>query len=453
MADESSLIDGTDLDAVLDGGTFSSTNPTFETPTAGFLDSSWSCQFVPVPRAISPTTGFYYLYDRIYNQQVSSVIKDDKIFHLIQIDKRKPKDLVLSLDNSGLATFRRWGAMTQLEDGTTNFVLNSDNFTGVFPVTFRQTSGDFHEFLDFAGGSLAKHMNLAVSTRLEGKDAATTNFVYNYYNPPVTGYSRNPNFFLSGIDLSFLPNWNSNRNSPAWCGVLITPRHILISSHTASYPAGGYVQVGDEFHFTSMDNVSYSRTVVAATGFPWGFYPSSGYLYSYFGPNGPDISVLQLDSDLPSDIKPIKIIPTGTPHYLPTTRLGSLAHSSFPEYLSETGWAPQYAVSVNQFRIGGIKYLASDFTYPAIAMNTSRYVTEPYEDFMQVAITNDSSSPVFLLVNDEAILTHLISFSSSAGTNVAIFANHINDFIQQMGSSHRLTTGDFSSFTYYSSFL
>ncbi len=429
--------DGGNLDGILDGGSFSGSQPTYETPTAGFKDFSFVLDATNTPRAGDiASSGLATFRDRLYNHQHSNIIKDDKLFTLTVNDNIRPEDITISFEDTGVATTRAWGLVTHLINGTGKLFATSDSYSTSKTLSFVATSGFFDTFLSYAPGSFSYSHENYLRGLLNVADPAINIGLYSAYNPATTGYVRNSNFLLNGVDVSFLASWNSVRNAPDWQGIAITPRHVLFPTHV-----GIYFVSGSLLHFTSMDNNTYVRTVED--------YQNLTILY-------PDLLVARLDQDLPADIKPIKIWSSGKANYLPST-IGDI--ELFPDF---SGNSVAFNTSfplccwINKRRNLYVRYLNSAAS-PCPDLMESRVTYSQYDpnsEFFAETESEDSGTPIFLILNGEPVLLFMVHYMGGGGVNLSCYTSEITGMIHTLSpsSSYPLSLvgpSDLTSFTFY----
>lgn len=248
--------------------------------------------------------------------------------------------------------------------------------------------------------TLAAAVTAEVAALLAGKTppsfSGSPPFPSSIVNIFGTNGRHNPNIWAAGIDLTCIPR-NGSTN-----GVLVTPRDMIYAAHFGS-SAPTFVDSGGTAH---------SRTTVATAVIP-----------------GTDILVSTLNADLPSGVRPCKLLPSNIRSYSPPPT-GSLTQGNrYP------------MVFTNQDRtllIGGVYGYGNSVSLgPAISSTFSGW-SYPLRQF-------DSGSGVFLIVNGQlGLITnwHTTSFGPVHSDNIS----QINAAIAANGSPHSVSTIDLSEF-------
>ena len=145
-------------------------------------------------------------------------------------------------------------------------------------------------FDGYVEGSVARILSDAVLGRISGTEQMNlfTNWTTLGANAPAPTLTRNTNCWAHGLDLSgvsigttLFGSWTSANK-----GALITKRHVVAAHHWLNY-TGGFI--GMKFRFLSVDNIVYERTVVGKDVYD-------------------DIEIYTLDADLPSTVRPLKVV-------------------------------------------------------------------------------------------------------------------------------------------------
>jgi len=199
-------------------------------------------------------------------------------------------------------------------------------------------------------------------------------------------------------------------------GTLISPRHVAYSAHAQQF--GGYIR------FVTMDNQVITRTVSNTTSLSG--FGISGSVY-------PDIAIGVLDSDVPSSIGFAKILPSGW-----NSKIPSLYKKDLP------------ILALDKEKKALIQSLYSLTTRSGV--NGALAQTRPPAEFQrkvfyEPTINGDSSSPFFLIINNQLVLVTTASYNG--GTNYQYYKNEINSLMTTLGGGYQLTEIDLSSFPSY----
>ncbi len=205
-----------------------------------------------------------------------------------------------------------------------------------------------------------------IDSLLAGKtpSVATQHFFSAYDNTAHT-YTRNPDCFAAGIDLTCVSVANSanadGTGGNRGCVTLITPSHGVTNHHF-----GQPYQVGVIHYFVDRSNTVYARKVVKTA--------QAG---------AEDIEVVTFDSPLPAAIRPAPLFPAGT--------------------MARTLPAGTPLLATNQQKQAVVTELAGMMglelaVRPALANNRRPWTASP------PAVLGDSDSPTFAVIGPRALL-------------------------------------------------
>lgn len=325
--------------------------------------------------------------------------------------------LITCLDPD-IATISEDGTITRISEGIARFTVTESGVTKQITVDLRnKTDGaTVNEFVSVQAGALAEHLSLQVDSRIDGSMTMAANgLLYSTQDHAGQGYTRNPNFWGNGIDLTCISPWNSNAGARK-AGTAITPRHIVNAAH---YEYG----LGTVVRFVTADNQVVNRTVVGKKRHP------------DYTPYYPDLTIYTLDSDLPASITPCKVMPSDWDTYITEGNLN--------------GTRPA-ALGLDQEEKGLIIDLASERSF--------RTSTDPTRlIFDESKIIGDSGNPAFVIVDGELVLVTAWTFGGAgSGTSIADHIADLNQMISDADAQAGVSTGytvtesDFSSFPTFS---
>lgn len=215
-----------------------------------------------------------------------------------------------------------------------------------------------------------------------------------YYTNDNITYTRSALHILNGIDITGINNqyYDTIHNTSGGTATLISPRHVFSAAHW--HPV-----VGSSIKWVDANSIVYTRTVVSE----WVDYSTDHW-------------VGLLDSDLPSSIKPLKVFPSNYLTYLPAQPF-------------EIGGIPAYSIftSYNMITLGVYTdrppYIATGGmggSFEKVISPIQTGVTDYYD-----AITSfqwngvfGSGTPVFTVINNEAVLLFCYWYGGYAGCNV-----------------------------------
>ncbi|WOO43163.1 hypothetical protein [Rubellicoccus peritrichatus] len=307
------------------------------------------------------------------------------------------------------------GNVTRITPGRAKFAIRTKRarILLTLDLTDKTDMPEVKEYISPTSGSLLAHMADQVDSRINsGMSIAENGYLYTSQDPSGS-YTRNPNFWASGLDLTCISPWNSN-GGVRKAGTLITPRHVLLAAHYE-------VPVGTNFVFVNMAGNVVKRTAIGKQRHPQ---------YSVFGA---DITVYTLNSDVPSSITPCKVLP-----------------QDYYEQIVNEKFVRPGALGLDQEEKGLIIDWFRDgyFEYPT---DSDRAI------FDEKKISGDSGNPAFVLINDELVLITVWTFGGAgSGTFVTDELATLNQMIMDSDADAGITpTGytmqeiDLSSFPSY----
>lgn len=253
---------------------------------------------------------------------------------------------------------------------------------------------------------------IAVDSRIANKSATTSRNIFTTMNPSLSTYVRNVNCWAYDIDLTCISPWNNVAalQGQQGHGTVITPRHIILADHTNSrYGVGATVR------YVTTDNQIIDRTVVALSGI--------GQLSNS---NRTDIAVGLLNSDLPSTIKPCKVLPDNYGLYYAANNTsrrnpGMMTNQYKQAFVGDTNTIQPQTINV-----------LATFYSPT---NAKR------QEFYGSIIGGDSGAPNFIIVNNELVLQCLWWFATPSGPSVWFNKSTINQLISAVDASYGINTG------------
>jgi hypothetical protein len=229
---------------------------------------------------------------------------------------------------------------------------------------------------------LYKHADTSITTRLAEVTASDFKNIYTTQNHTLSTYVRNPNCWCYDLadKMSCISPWNNAVGSPGGTtggGVLITPRHVYMTTHFQ-------LSAGTIIRFVSQNNQIVDRTIVETYSHPL-YNPSTANF---------DITVGLLDTAVPSSIIPARVVPLNFHDYfiqqlIPLNGLWTVA---FPAAGSLYTDQEEKALVIDHFMSSTAFH---EFSAPTNTLKVSAY--EPI-------ITGDSGNPVFYIINNELVL-------------------------------------------------
>ena len=339
-----------------------------------------------------------------------------------------------SVNDEAIATVDQSGNLTWVSDGTvrTKIIGGGAILTELVEVK-KIVSDDQNIFHEWVTGCFLGHISEKVDSRIMGLDPVVTKPQFSTLDHSSRTFIRNPDCWLT-VDSSGVSVSNSRSNGQR-AGTLITQRHLLVAGH---FP----LSVGDVVWFTSDDglNNTYSRTVLQTKR-----HPDYSNVY-------PDFTMCVLDSDLPSDIKFIKVAPSDI-----ETRFSQIVDGR------------PAGVIITQDKlasVGGFSSMQASVTL----LPPVRFPDDPggnvenaelRQTFYQGAVQYDSGSFMGFIADvgegDELVLSSVLSFNyfGYTGTHVAPFIADLNqlifdvDALAGISTGYTVTEADLSSYPTY----
>lgn len=271
-------------------------------------------------------------------------------------------------------------------------------------VSFRRPSGG-----GLSLGDLAEHAATQIDSRIATANPATDKAIFSVLDHATPAYTRNATCWAADLNLTPLSPWNSDgaNEKPV---LAISPRHVLMATHYS--PA-----VSSTVRFIAADNTIVTRTITDIESLPIesGFYP--------------DLTIGLLDSDLPSSIGFVKVLPAGWEFRLPL--------SPDPVFIVDQDENALVA-DMNNLTV------VSPFMFGAVSPSDATRL-----DFYETVISGDSGHPVFLIINGELVVVSVLTGVIS-GTSVAGYRDELNALMTTLGGGYQLTEVSLAAFDLYS---
>ena len=323
-----------------------------------------------------------------------------------------------------IATIDNEGVVSYVSEGVASFIANIDGFKFPLNLSVGYTpNGSSQTFNRWVVGSLGEHMSESLDSLLVGKTKATNGKLLDVVNYVDGVFNRDVGCWASSLDLTGVAVANSRSNGRR-SATALTKRHVGFAKH---YP----LLAGDTVSFLTDGNEVINRNVLSVLSLP-----DSDVIY-------PDLSIALLDSDLPVNIAPLKVLPFNTmTEYVPSMTDGRLASFFFDQDQNvNVADIVYYGASLSS----GRKYFV--FERPVL---TDRL------EFNELVVVGDSSKPCFVIINGEPVLCGFFTYGGGgAGTAIGGFLNEINSLILSIDAANGVSTGytlteaNLSSFTSY----
>lgn len=291
---------------------------------------------------------------------------------------------------------------------TLRMTTGSSKYEAAITTTSTPTT-TVDEIQGAVAGSLREHLNAEIDGRIAGKTASAALPIFSTQNHGTATYVRNTGGWAADVDLTAISPWNSDAGTNK-AGVAISPRHVLFATHY-------YPMVGCTLRFIAADNTVVTRTLTAVEPLTL----VSGYY--------PDLTVGKLDSDLPSSISFVKILPDDWEDYLPTLdRLEVPVCGTDQEEKLLVMEMPQMSTSIAMRLPTGAARRA----------------------FNEAIVGGDSGNPAMMIINDELVLLTCWTYGGAGkGTSVNWQHTAIDAAMTSLGGGYTLTDVDLSAYATY----
>lgn len=312
-----------------------------------------------------------------------------------------PSGIVTLGGASNLWTYQASGMVTLTLTTPTRTYSQTVNLWATGQVTTRTLTGN-------TSGSLRAHLIAQTDTRAASFSAINERArLWADWNPG-TSYTRSTACWVSGVDMTPVAVWNSQTAAfgNSWRGqTLISPRHYIGAAHWA-------VPTGTVLHFVTSSNTVVARTITDRQTIA-----------------GTDIVIGVLDSDVPGSISFARVLPDAWATKLPTLSLFEYPCVSLDQ--GQNAWMRE------------LRILDAN-------VNCQRPEIFSRNTFYKDAISGDSGSPCFLIVNNKMVL--LCCWYGGGGGSGPFLTHHraaINAAMTALGGGYQLTDVDLSGFTSY----
>jgi hypothetical protein len=317
---------------------------------------------------------------------------------------------------------------TRVADGTAQINFHTAWVSrGVKFAVSRQGGTTSSVFNGFQPGSLAKHICDSIDAKLTGTPSVRKPQYLG--DPAVFGhFTRNPDRWTLGWDLSCLSVWNSyaDEGKPDVAtgnmmgGTLISPKHVLFNAHYVPVVPGNR-----DLWFVAEDGEVMKATAVATA--------------LWIDPTVADIAVLTLQNPLPSKFKPAKVLPLNFQNYLPF----SVADAN------GTDITPRIPVlTANQDKQIGVSELYAHYPAQRTAVSLIVPAGTPRSSFVTYLRNHDSSHPGFTVVNGDVVVLGGWQYGG-AGTFCNLNNSTNRSAINTAIAPYSLTEVDLSAFPTY----
>lgn len=344
--------------------------------------------------------------------------------------------------NESVATINSQGVISVISDGevviTVTITSDTDgvSISNSIPVYVSTSTGASIDYIQSATGSAGKAFNDSLETLISSSDPATAKPRFSSRDLSTKTFTRNEDFWGTSLSNLSAISPNNSRSANKRSGTAITKRHIICAAH---YP----LYVGDTIDFVS--NVSGSATATTRTIKRMKMHPlyagsSGGYKY--------DIQICLLDSDLPSDIDIMEILPNNSEDY--TGQYGWMGTASVVFDKEQKGITKLQAALISGFNTTPPKSMLNGLSYRPEAIgfsSTSDFVstyplsnTNKLYKLNEEVVSGDSGSPNCFVLGSKLVLIGVNTFPAG-GTYLPPFISDINQLITDVDTLDGISTG------------
>ena len=298
-------------------------------------------------------------------------------------------------------------------------------------------------------------MNDSVFTAINGYDASTDKLMFNNFGTSSLMTRTTNNWMHDLVGSTGISPFNGKTTGGVYGarmgGALITPRHVIFARHYV-------LPVNNVIYFYDRNSVRHTRVITANA-------------YHGMGSAAGDYYVAVLDSDLPSEIEPLKVFPFDLYKYFDPSQLTLSAYSGLEGRFAFSDDLPiihtdqeeksliARATSIDVGTIGIAGFDEYPDTYDSGDLGKMQYGT-PIDTDLQAwnepLINGDSGTPHMGLIDDELILFGP-TYTTSRVDSIVNLRTH-NDINKLIGDAdtaagfntgYKLTSYDLTGFKQY----
>ena len=369
--------------------------------------------------------------------------------------------------NENIATVNAEGVLTVVSVGdviitvTVTRASDGEFKSNSIKVRVDINTGSSIDFITNTDGSAGKAFTDSLETLISNSDPATAKPRFSSRSIATKTFTRNEDFW--GIGLSNLSSIspNNSRGGQKRSGTALTKRHIITTAH---YP----LQAGDTIDFVANvggATTAVTRTIQKVKTHP--LYAGQSGNYSY------DVQLCLLDSDLPSNIDIMEVMPSNSTDYAGQYEFFSTAAACFDQeqkgltktlgkisdniYLGNTLKNHSFVTLMPYSMLNGISYRAHVFDFPVSSdfVSTKPLLnTDKLYELTEDIISGDSGCPNCFVLGSKLVLIGLHT-SAQGGTYLPSLISDINQLILDVDTLAGISTGytvtecDLSSYPTY----
>jgi hypothetical protein len=402
---------------------FAVSNPPSQAAQGYYRPAVFSCGTAQtVWRATGSLTGSGTTQDSIYSTGTTTKVTDVLIPTSVDLRRQATPVISATCSQPSLMTRVDGSDLWQLSgtfSGTqvVTITYSSSTQTIAQAVTVTGTSAAVSQFSSYVAGSLARHITDSMTTLMASKSLANNGPLYTSRNSnqgsmASTTWVRSGSCWLTsatGVTARAAAADADGFRTGSLGITAISSRHVLMANHARLWP-------GQTVYFVTASGSTITRTISAVSPAIY----SDGRSY--------DLCVGKLDSDLPSTIA-----------YLPVMPSGWVASK-----------APGIANGIPIVQVGDlnqttpVQSIISDGTYADVY----KYVTHNTrtDDWRHAAVIGDSGTPLCAIINNRLVL---LGLEGTGAASLSQLTGEINAAMTALGGSYQLTTVSLSGFTSY----
>lgn len=377
---------------------------------------------LPIPRSVGGLTGVHTIKDATFNITSEAAVYDDRQCILRWRGEAPEGAFVWQSSDATTATVDSEGFVTCLKSGVVRITVTLAEYSIWIDLTLTVAGGaSSYELISYVEGSLAKHTNDAVDTRLAGKNAATAKRLFTTQNHATKTYVRNPAAWPAdlGAALGCISPWNES-GGPTRAGVLITPSIIVFARHYQ-------INSGAVVRFVLPDGTVVERIMVSKRDYPQ--YPNLTT----------DLTIGLLSAPI-NDIPPAKVLPDDFQSYLPSVSLTATIPALCLDQDEDASVADCYNLTLPTASQTG----SAQFANPNWINWAKRM------EFFEMKRGGDSGNPAFVIINNQLVILTVFTYGGAgAGSALCGKLDVLNNMIAQFGIPDRLQVIDLTGFPTY----
>lgn len=374
-------------------------------------------------------------------------------WELLHPDVEDSYTATYSSSDENIATVDDEGSLTVVSDGIVTITVtitrssDGDSKSNTIEVRVGVTEGASIDYISNSSGSVGKAFDDSLNALISSSDPNTAKPRFSSRDTSSKTFIRNEDFWGIGLEGLSAISPNNSRGGSRRSGTALTKRHILTTAH---FP----MRAGDTIDFvadSSGSTTAVTRTIQKVKTHP--LYAGQAGTYCY------DIQVCLLDSDLPSDIDIMEVLPSdygdyvGQHKWLSTSSVvfdqeqKGLTRTQLP--LSKGAYygniIPNHWFSANHpaTMLIGVNYVPSDLDVSTPSDRVApRPVSsnDPLYTHAELIIYGDSGAPNCFVLGSKLVLIGL-NTSSTGGLYLPNLITDINQLITDVDTLAGISTG------------